>query len=242
MSNCVSHSHEISRRGALKAATAIAVSSLANIFTVENAHAATSGADISHGDRSKPQIALTFHGAGELTIAHQILAITKSTSTPISVMAIGAWLNTNPGIGKEILDLGHDLANHTQNHKTMTHLTLKQASAEVAAGKKSLSKVIGTNYGFFRPSGTQKSNSIIRKAAGAAGYAHCISYDVDTLDYQDPAPSAIVKNCMQSIQNGSIVSLHLGHKNTVKALPLLIQALHEKKLVPVTLTTLLGQV
>jgi len=155
-------------------------------------------------------------------------------------MAIGNWLNTNPKIGKEILDLGHELGNHTENHKTMPRLDLKTAASEIALGKKSLAKVVGTSPTYFRPSGTPKSNATIRKAAAASGYKNCITYDVDTLDYQDPSPNAIVKNCMKSVQNGSIISLHLGHKNTVIALPLLIQALRDKNLEPVTISTLLG--
>lgn len=230
----------MSRRSALKSAIAILTGS-ASSFLIPNADAAIAGSDISHGDRSKPEVALTFHGAGEISIAHQILAITKSTSTPITVMAIGNWLNANPKIGKEILDLGHELGNHTENHKTMPKLGLMTATSEIALGKKSLAKVVGTSTTYFRPSGTPKSNSIIRKAAALSGYRNCITYDVDTLDYQDPAPSAIVQNCMKSVQNGSIISLHLGHMNTVTALPLLIAALREKNLEPVTLSTLLGK-
>lgn len=235
----MSQSHHLSRRSALKSVIAILTGSVTS-FAIPNALAASVGSDISHGDRSKPQVALTFHGAGEISIAHEILVITKSTSTPITVMAIGNWLNTNPKIGKEILDLGHELGNHTENHKTMPRLDLKAATSEIALGKKSLAKVVGTSPTYFRPSGTPKSNATIRKAAAASGYKNCITYDVDTLDYQDPSPSAIVKNCMKSVQNGSIISLHLGHKNTVIALPLLIQALRDKNLEPVTISTLLG--
>ena len=150
----------MSRRSALKSAIAILTGS-ATTFLIPNAEAATAGSDISHGDRSKSQVALTFHGAGEISIAHKILAITKSTSTPITVMAIGNWLNTNPNIGKEILDLGHELGNHTENHKTMPRLGLKAATSEIALGKKSLAKVVGTSPTYFRPSGTPKSNATI---------------------------------------------------------------------------------
>ena len=60
-------------------------------------------ADISHGSRSKKEVALTFHGAGDLKIARDLLAIASDTKTPISVMAVGSWLSANPEIGKEIL-------------------------------------------------------------------------------------------------------------------------------------------
>lgn len=237
--NSEKSSFEVSRRRALLLGGSAALIGLSEFLLPNSADAATAGADISHGDRSRPEVALTFHGAGDLSIARKILAIAKKTQTPITVMAVGVWLNSNPTIGHEILDAGHDLGNHTLNHRTMTTLSLKEATAEVAKGKAALVKSVGNAGKLFRPSGTQKSNAIIRKAAGASGYEHCITFDVDTLDYQNPSAKAIVANCMKSVQNGSIVSLHLGHPHTVTALPLLIKALHDRKLTPVTVSKLL---
>ena len=74
----------------------------------------------------------------------------------------------------------------------------------------------------------------------ANGYKNCITYDVDTLDYQDPTPAAIVSNCLKAARNGSIISLHFGHANTVKALPAIIAGLKKANLAPVTLSTLLA--
>jgi peptidoglycan/xylan/chitin deacetylase (PgdA/CDA1 family) len=230
---------ELSRRRALLLGGSAALIGLTEFILPNFAEAATAGPDISHGNRSRREVALTFHGAGELLIARKLLAIAKRTQTPITVMAVGSWLNSNPAIGREILNEGHDLGNHTLNHRTMTTLTLKEATAEVARGRTALVKSVGKSSKLFRPSGTQKSNVIIRKAAGASGYSNCITYDVDSLDYQDPSAKAIVANCMKSVQNGSIVSLHFGHSHTVAAFPLLIQALHDRKLIPVTVNTLL---
>ena len=196
--------------------------------------------DISHGSRNKKEVALTFHGAGDLKIARDLLAIASDTKTPISVMAVGSWLSANPEIGKEILAGGHDLGNHTYNHKAMLHLNLNEAKSEIAKGKAAIIKSVGSAQKYFRPSGTPKSNATIRKAAIASGYSNCITYDVDTLDYQDPKVSAIVSNCMKSVKNGSIISLHFDHKNTVLALPKIITELKAAGLTPVTLTNLLS--
>ena len=207
-------------------------------FSFSDALAA--GADISHGSRDKKEVALTFHGAGDIKIADDILAITKEIRTPITVMAVGNWLSANPNIGKSILVDGHELGNHTYSHQAMLHLNLKQATNEIQRGKAALKNAVGSPQKYFRPSGTPKSNATIRKAALAAGYSNCITYDVDTLDYQDPKPTAIIKNCMTSVKNGSIISLHLGHRNTVTALPKLISELNAAGLKPVTVTNLLS--
>ena len=154
-------------------------------------------------------------------------------------MAVGTWLNAHPTIGKEIVDGGHDIGNHTMHHKTMTLLSLKQATSEVALVKAALIKAVGSAGDLFRPSGTLKSNATIRKAAGASGYAHCLTYDVDSLDYTDPSAATVVSNSLKVLQNGSIIGMHFGHPHTVTALPLLIEALKARNLTPVTVTQLL---
>lgn len=230
---------ELSRRRALQIGGSAALVGMSGLLFPNSASAASAGADIFHGPRNRAEVAITFHGAGDLTIAHKILATAKKTSTPITVMAVGVWLNANPKIGHEIVDAGHELGNHTYSHKTMTLLTLKEAKAEVAKGKAAVTKAVGTPGKWFRPSGTLKSNSIIRAAAGASGYDHCLVYDVDSLDYTDPSAQAIVARCMKAVQKGSIIGMHFGHAHTVTALPLLIQALHDRKLTPVTVSQLL---
>jgi polysaccharide deacetylase 2 family uncharacterized protein YibQ len=41
------------------------------------------------------------------------------------------------------------------------------------------------------------------------------------------------------VQNGSIISMHFGHKVTLDAMPLLLDKLHAQGFEPVTLTELL---
>ncbi|MBI3429671.1 MAG: polysaccharide deacetylase family protein [Actinobacteria bacterium] len=228
----------ITRRALLLGGSAVIVGA-SEFLLPSSAMAASAGADIYHGSRLRAEVALTFHGGGDLSIARKILAIAKKDQAPITVMAIGIWLNSNSTIGQEIIDAGNEIGNHTLNHKTMTTLSLKEAKYEISKGKLALANLVGSTGRWFRPSGTQKSNGIIRAAAGASGYAHCISYDVDSRDYQDPPAKTILSNVTKSIQNGSIVSLHLGHSHTVTALPLILQALADRKLAPVTISELL---
>ena len=225
------------RRNFLKAA---GIGGAISLFGIPTARAAA-GADIAHGSRTVPKVALTFHGASTHAMGKELLAIFTDTKTPVSVFAVGTWLVANPAFAKEILDAGHDLGNHTMNHLQMKTLSAAKAHSEIAQCAAELVKVSGSHGKWFRPSGTQYSNAIIRKAAVSLGYKQCISYDVDSHDYQDVSKSAVISNVMKSVKNGSIVSLHFGHKNTIEALPTLLTELHNKGLTPVTLSTLLGK-
>jgi peptidoglycan/xylan/chitin deacetylase (PgdA/CDA1 family) len=207
-----------------------------------SAIAASASPDITHGPRSAGNIALTFHAAGELVIAHSILDILDSTKTPISVFAVGTFLKSEPAIAKRIIDAGHDLGNHTMTHTQMKTISAGRVDSEILGCANELKKLTGTHGKWFRPSGTQYSTALIRKTALKYGYKHCISYEVDSKDYQDPGKAAVISNVLGNVKNGSIVSMHFGHKNTVEALPALLKQLESKGLTPVTLTHLLGPI
>ena len=230
----------VSRRNLLKLGAVAGASSLSGALPAGIAEAASP--DISHGSRSTPQVALTFHGAGDKAMANKLLGILKSTQTPVTVFAVGAWLKADNSIAKQILDDGHDLGNHTMNHLQSKTLSATKLDSEISGCATELISLIGNHGKFFRPSGTQYSTALIRKTAIKYGYKKCISYDVDSHDYQDVGKAAVVKNVMGTVKNGSIVSLHFGHQDTIDALPTLLTQLHAKGLAPVTLSTMLGTI
>ena len=125
------------------------------------------------------------------------------------------------------------------HHKPMRTLTAKEAYIEILQGARLLEKLTGSKGAWFRPSGVPHSTAHIRTAARKAGYPYCVTYDVDSLDYTDPKPSAIVSNVLDHVKSGSIISLHFGHANTPLALPAIIEGLVKHHLQPVTLTALL---
>ncbi|MEO3936921.1 polysaccharide deacetylase family protein [Dermatophilaceae bacterium Soc4.6] len=199
----------------------------------------TPGADIRSGPATVPRAALTFHGAGDLTLAHAALDLLAARGARVTVFAVGSWLAATPSIGREIVAAGHALGNHTWSHPTLTHLGLAAATDEVRRGADAVAAAVGTAGALFRPSGTPSSTATIRAAALAAGYARSISYDLDSLDYTDPGAAAVVATVTAALHPGAIISLHLGHRHTIAALPRILDALAGAQLQPVTVPDLL---
>ena len=227
----------LTRRGLLKAA-ALAGAGALDISGIPAAEAA--GADISHGPRNVAKVALTFHGAGAPDYADPLLKLFKSSGTKVSIFAVGTWLVSDPAIAERIIAEGHDLGNHTMNHTQMKTISAQKIDTEISQCAAELKKLIGNHGAWFRPSGTQFSTSTIRAAAIKYGYGQCISYEVDSKDFQDPSKKAVVNNVINNVKNGSIISLHLGHKVTLDAMPTILEKLHARGLTPVTLTELLA--
>ncbi|MEV5710699.1 polysaccharide deacetylase family protein [Actinoallomurus sp. NPDC052274] len=195
--------------------------------------------EIVHGPRGRRQVALTFHGAGDPAVARRVLAATAAAGAQITVLAVGTWLDAQPEMARLILAGGHELGNHTQNHPDINAMTPLAARAEIAQCAERLRNLTGTIGSWFRPSRTPHANAMVRAQATEVGYHACLSYDVDSLDFSDPGPEAVVRNVLRSAHGGSIVSMHFGHSGTATAMPSLLEGLRRRGLRAVTVSTLL---
>lgn len=195
--------------------------------------------DVVHGTSGRPEVALTFHGQGPVAIADSVLAVCRGAGAAVTVFAVGQWVQENPELVRRITAAGHDVGNHTWSHPDLPTLDEAAATAEIAKGREALASVLGEAGPWFRPSATERSTPTIRAAAFAAGYARCISYDVDPEDFREPGASLVRSRVKEKVGPGSIVSLHLGHAGTVEALPGILEDLSARGLRAVTLSTLL---
>jgi peptidoglycan/xylan/chitin deacetylase (PgdA/CDA1 family) len=193
---------------------------------------------IGHATSGRPQVALTFHGAGDLTIARQIHDELGAAGAKATVMAVGTWLAASPDGIRMFHDAGHDIGNHTWSHGVMTSMSNTTVLSEIERCRDQLVSLIGSPGAFFRQSSAQTATQEELVQAGVAGYARVLSYDVDGLDWKDPGPT-VIRKAVAGAAAGSIISLHLGHQGTVTALPGILTDLAARGLTPVTATELL---
>jgi peptidoglycan/xylan/chitin deacetylase (PgdA/CDA1 family) len=198
-------------------------------------------AQVLTGPTDRPAVALTFHGQGDAGVVNQLLAELSNAGVAVTVLAVGSWLTSQPAMARKILDGGHELGNHTQNHLAIADMTAAKAFAEIDQCAQTLKRLTGSIGTWFRPSQTQFATPTIEAQAAKVGYRTCLSYDVDSLDYTDPGPDAVVRNTLGAVRNGSIVSLHFGHPGTITAIPALLDGLRSKGLRPVTMTELMSR-
>ncbi|MFC5910829.1 polysaccharide deacetylase family protein [Streptacidiphilus monticola] len=196
--------------------------------------------EIRSGPRTRPQLALTFHGQGDPRLADALLAEAERADARITVLAVGTWLQEYPALAKRILDGGHELGNHTQHHVAVSSLSPDRQYAEIRACADQLRKLTGGIGRWFRPSQAQDCTPSVAAEARRAGYTHCLSYDLDSLDWTDPGAEAVTRTVLGGARAGSVVSLHLGHAGTVAALPAVLDGLRQRGLRAVTTTELLS--
>jgi peptidoglycan/xylan/chitin deacetylase (PgdA/CDA1 family) len=195
---------------------------------------------INHGSRDSGQVALTFHAAGDPAMASALLDLLKRSGTPVTVFAVGNWVQANPKLLARVVGEGHELANHTWSHGAMRTMSAGDLLTEITKAGDAIKAVNGSAGHWFRPSQIEVPTPGILAAAGKAGYGVSVGYDLDSFDFQDPGAAAVRKNVIDNVQAGNIVSLHFDHQNTIDALPAIIDHLRAKNLTPVTVSGLLG--
>ena len=145
-------------------------------------------------------------------------------------------MDSYPDDVKMILSQGHDLGNHSQNHKNMSELSDAEKESELMTVHNKVKELTGYDMFLFRPPYGDYDSKLI-KVARKCGY-YSIQWDVDSLDWKDYGVDNIINTVLnhKNLGNGSIILCHNGAKYTAEALEALITGLQEKgyEIVPIS--------
>ena len=194
--------------------------------------------EVSQAPAVADAVALTFHGDGSPELADALLSEAEKADARLTVLAVGRWLADYPQMAERVLKGGHELGNHTEHHLDIDVMSEAQAYEEIEQCAQRLEQLTGSRGRWFRQSQAQHANATVRAAAARAGYGTLLSYDLDPLDYLDPGSTEIVHNVLNTVRGGDVVSMHLGHQETVTALPVILQGLKARGLRAVTASEL----
>lgn len=134
----------------------------------------------------------------------------------------------NTKIIKRITNEGHILANHSFSHKELTKLSKEEKLIELGNTNKLIKTSTGfDNYLFRPPYGSKnKELEIIAKEQGLTN----VMWNVDSMDWADPIPESINARVFKILEKKKrgILLFHDIHKQTVNALPSLLEGLAER--------------
>lgn len=179
-------------------------------------------------ETKEPEIALTFDAAWGNEDTARILEILKKHQVHVTFFMTGGWVESYPDDVKAILADGHDLGNHSENHKNMSQLSDEEKKQELMTVHEKVRTLTGYEMFLFRPPYGDYDNAVV-KTAKECGY-YTIQWDVDSLDWKDYGVDSILKTVTEHkhLGNGSIILCHNGAKYTVDALDTLITMLQKK--------------
>lgn len=182
------------------------------------------------------KVALSFDAAWGNEDTKRIMEILKKHEIHATFFMTGGWVESYPEDVKALYEAGHDLGNHSQNHKNMSQLSVAECEKEIQKVHDKVKELTGYDMFLFRPPYGDYDDEVIRAVCDLGYYP--IQWDVDSLDWKDYGVSSIIKTVTQHkhLGNGSIILCHNGAKYTADALEEMIKTLQEQgyKIVPIS--------
>ncbi len=187
-------------------------------------------------DTQEKKVALSFDGAWGNEDTAEILRILDEYDVKVTFFFTGEWMTKYPDDVKAVYEAGHDIANHSENHKNMSTLSTSEIERELLKPHETIKELLNFEMNLFRPPYGDYDNDVITTAT-ANGY-FTIQWSVDSLDWKDYGVDSIIKTVLnhKNLDNGAIILMHNGAKYTKDALPQVIEGLKNQgyELVPIS--------
>lgn len=180
------------------------------------------------------RVALTFDDGPHPKNTMKILELLKKHDAKATFFMLGSRVDFYPAIAKEIAENGHELGNHTWNHKDLTTLSSEMIKQEVEETSAIILQATGQEPTVMRP-----PYGATNKEVGSVVNLPSILWTVDTLDWKTHDPQAVLEEVKKNVRDGSIILMHDIHETTVKAVELVLDYLEENGYTCVTVSQIL---
>lgn len=184
----------------------------------------------------KPQVAISFDAAWGNEDTGKILDTLEKYNVKTTFFMTGGWVEKYPDDVKAIFKAGHDLGNHSENHKHMSELSYNEITDEIDKVTKKVNDLTGVTMNLFRPPYGDYDNQLIYQLKDLNYYP--IQWSVDSLDWKNYGVDSIIDTVLnhKALGNGAIILMHNGGKYTAEALPKVIEGLQKKgyEIVPIS--------
>jgi peptidoglycan/xylan/chitin deacetylase (PgdA/CDA1 family) len=187
---------------------------------------------IERGESGRLEIALTFdagEGAGHTA---EILDLLAEYGIKCTFGVTGQWAEQNPDLMRRIVDEGHQLINHTYDHRSFTGFSLDtepltggERQEQVTKTEAIIQEITGYETApYFRfPYGDYDAASL--EELDEIGFHIVAGYTCDTMAWMGYTANEIADNCdIDAVDGGpgAVILMHVVQTEDFKALPLII--------------------
>jgi peptidoglycan/xylan/chitin deacetylase (PgdA/CDA1 family) len=194
---------------------------------------------ISHVHVDAPVIAMTFDDGPSAVLTPRLLDMLKERNIHATFFVLGQLVQEHPEIVKRAIDEGHEVANHSWDHKPLPKLAEGGLRHELADTSEAITKATGKPVTLMRPPYGATSPRLSRAIEKEYGMK-VILWSVDPLDWKRPGPHVVSQRILAGAQPGAIILAHDIHPGTVEAMPSTLDALKAKGFRFVTVSELLS--
>jgi peptidoglycan-N-acetylglucosamine deacetylase len=180
--------------------------------------------------RGSNSVALTFDDGPHPTYTPQVLDLLADHEVRAVFCVVGAQVRQHPDVVRRIVDDGHVLCNHTENHDSgLANRPAETIDQEIADTASAIAEAVpDAEARFFR----QPARHVAPEVAPVAEEhgLTLLDWTVDSQDWKRPGAAAIAEHVAAGLQPGAVILLHDGggdRSQTVGALPDILAHLQE---------------
>ncbi len=174
-----------------------------------------------------PYIAMTFDDGPHPKLTPRLLDMLKDRGLKATFFVIGQNVAANPEIVQRIVAEGHELGNHSWDHKALNKLGADGVKMEIVQTDEAIQQAVGIKPVIMRPPYGATSPAISKRLNEEFGQK-VIMWSVDPLDWKDRNASLVTDRILKNTAPGAIILAHDIHQSTVDAMPATLDGLVAK--------------
>lgn len=182
-------------------------------------------------EQSKPKkdpngkyVALTFDDGPSQSVTPRVLETLRKYDAKATFYMLGSQVDYYPSIAKMVVDEGHEVGSHTDNHLDLTTIGNETIYNELSKANQKIKAATGLDYiKTVRPPYGAYNQNIVNITSEY--HSSIILWSVDSLDWQSRNAQAINEVILRDLKPGGIVLMHDIHSTTADALPQLLETL-----------------
>ena len=180
-------------------------------------------------------VALTFDDGPSPRCTPQLLDGLKARNVHATFFVVGCQVVKDPDIVERMAAEGHQVGNHSYDHKELDKLSVREAAEDMAKNDALLHRLLGAGDYWVRP-----PYGLLSEEERQALTVPVIGWSVDTEDWKSKNAEKILDILYRQISDGDIILLHDRYLNSVSAALQAIDHLRQQGYHFVTVSELLS--
>lgn len=182
-------------------------------------------------DPSKPMVALTFDDGPQPSVGNWIMDCLAQYGGKATFFMVGERVGSYKTEVQRMVAEGHEVANHTMNHKYLQKLGAAQIQAQVNNGNDAIQAACGVRPTLLRLPGGNHNAAVLANAG-----MPMIQWNVDTLDWKTRNADKTVAAVLNHVKDGDIILMHELYGATGDAVARIVPELHKRGFQMVTVS------
>lgn len=182
-------------------------------------------------DPSKPMVALTFDDGPQPSVGNRIMDCLAQYGGKATFFMVGERVGSYKTEVQRMVAEGHEVANHTMNHKYLQKLGAAQIQAQINNGNDAIQAACGVRPTLLRLPGGNHNAAVLANAG-----MPMIQWNVDTLDWKTRNADKTVAAVLNHVKDGDIILMHELYGATGDAVARIVPELHKRGFQMVTVS------